>query len=58
MIIYSHLFRIAYQDKCKEKSPLKRIGEPDELAMSVLYCLLNGNVTGQIMINDSGIGMV
>jgi len=50
--------RVAYQEKCKEKSPLKRIGEPDELAMSVLYCLLNGNVTGQVMINDSGIAMV
>ena len=58
MMIYSHLCRIAYQDKCKEKSLRKRIGEPDLLAMSVLYCLLNGNVTGQIMLNDSGIGMV
>jgi NAD(P)-dependent dehydrogenase (short-subunit alcohol dehydrogenase family) len=50
--------RDAYQDACREKSPLGRIAIPDDIADSVLYLISNRNVTGQVIVNDAGLSGV
>lgn len=39
------------------KTPLARIGEPEEVAMSALYLMVNRNVTGQTLVNDAGLSI-
>jgi len=44
----------AYMQKNKDSSPLGRVGQAEEIASSVIHALLNPNMTGQVLINDSG----
>ena len=50
--------KLRYQQTCKDRSPLQKIATPDEIAHTVMFLLTNSNITGQVILNDSGIGGV
>jgi NAD(P)-dependent dehydrogenase (short-subunit alcohol dehydrogenase family) len=50
--------RDAYQNACRETSPLGRIANPDDIADSVIDLISNRNATGQVIMNDAGLSGV